>query len=185
MQKQAELFHEARDFIYRYSDTPFRLASGGESHHYFNCKAITMHPGRLRQLAEIIRDWLLPNAALPVPQAAGGLTLGADPIAFALARAWQDQGQLVMPVVVRKEAKGHGTSQQIEGLLDGVHEVLLLDDVITTGGSSLKAVQALRQAGYIVRHCVCIVDREEGGEANLQSEGITLLPVWKKSDFIA
>ena len=178
-----QLFQQAAGEIYRFSEEPFQLASGGQSQHYFNCKAITMHAARLKLLAEAIRDEVLPAAGLSVPAAAGGLTLGADPIAFALSRAYLDQGQDMRPVVVRKEAKGHGTGRQIEGLLEGVREVLLLDDVITTGGSSLKAVHALRQAGYQVRHCVCIVDRQEGGQANLASEGIELLPLFKKDDF--
>lgn len=179
-----QLFQDAASEIYRFSAQPFLLASGGQSQHYFNCKAISMHPRRLQLLAEAIRDELLPAHGIAAPQAAGGLTLGADPIAFALSRAYLDQGVLLMPVVVRKEAKEHGTGRQIEGLLQNINEVLLIDDVITTGGSSLKAVAALRAAGYLVKHCVCIVDRQEGGIENLEREGIKLIPLFKKNHFV-
>jgi len=166
-----------------YRDEPFALASGKMSNHYFNCKKITLHPERLKLLVEAIRDELLPKHNLPLPKAAGGLTLGADPISYAFSIACFDKGHLCMPVVVRKEAKGHGTGQKIEGNLDGIDEVVVLDDVITTAGSTLKAVTALREAGKIVKTAVAIVDRQEGGFEALEASGITLISLFKKSDF--
>ena len=179
-----ELFQSAGSSIYRYSEKPFLLASGKESNHYFNCKKITLEPARLSLLARALRDELIPGSGLQGSfQAAGGLTMGADPIAFALSLAYLEKGEIIHPVVVRKEPKDHGTGQQVEGVLEDVKTVLLLDDVITTGGSSLRAVRALRKAGYEVRHALCIIDREEGGSEALHEEGIELFSLFRKSDF--
>lgn len=178
----SQLFEEARQDVYRYSPEPFRLASGKESHHYFNCKKITMIPDRLRLLALTLRDEVLPAHKLQ-PVAAGGLTLGADPIAIAYALVCAERGQIVYPLIVRKERKDHGTGKQIEGEHVTEGEVLLIDDVVTTGGSSLQALHTLRQAGYPVAHAFAIVDREEGAREALQAEGVELIALFRKSDF--
>lgn len=177
-----ELFEATRNHIYQFREEPFTLASGRKSRHYFNCKKITLVPGRLHMLARVLRDEVIPAAGLS-PEAVGGLTLGADPIGCALSLAYHEAGKQVVPLIVRKEAKSHGTGQKIEGEWKGVHEVLVLDDVITTAGSTLQAVTAFREAGLVVRHAVCIVNREEGGEQALREQGITLFQVFKKSDF--
>lgn len=182
-----ELFEVCAGEIYAFREAPFTLASGMRSHHYFNCKKITLVPERLRLLALVLRDELIPSLNFPggLPRAAGGLTLGSDPIAYALSLAYQEIGVDCYPVVVRKEAKQHGTGRRIEGEWPegAVQEVLLIDDVITTGGSSLKAVHALREAGLKVTQGVCIVDREEGGRENLAAEGVELFAVFQKRDF--
>lgn len=180
----AELRDLARPLIYRYSEKPFLLASGASSHHYFNCKSITLHPERLRLLARVICDETMPAAGLSVPAAVGGLTLGADPICYAVSLYYWEKGKLVYPLIVRKEAKGHGTGRQIEGEVESVREVIVMDDVITTAGSTLKAVEALRGAGLSVKNAVCIVDREEGGRENLAKAGIELFSVFRKSEFV-
>ncbi len=180
----AELRDLARPLIYRYSEKPFLLASGASSHHYFNCKSVTLHPQRLRLLASVICEETLPGAGIDVPSAVGGLTLGADPICYAVSLHFWEKGKLVYPLIVRKEAKGHGTGRQIEGEVDAVREVVVMDDVITTAGSTLKAVDALRSAGLSVKHAVCIVDREEGGRENLRSQGIDLFSIFRKSEFV-
>ena len=180
----SELFQVSGAEVYKYSEQPFLLASGRESNHYFNCKKITLNPGRLSLLARAIRDEVIPRIGSDYEfQATGGLTLGADPIAYALSLAYLEKGVIKNPLVVRKEAKDHGTGKQIEGDLDGVREVLLLDDVITTAGSSIKAVQALRKAGLQVSRAVCIIDRQEGGREALAREGVELFSVFTRSDF--
>ncbi len=184
-----QLYADTKDRIYRYSEEPFTLSSGKTSHHYFNCKKITMHPEYLARMAAAMRDELIPGisafAAVP-PAGVGGLTLGSDPIAFALSLAYREKGTTVYPIVVRKEQKQHGTGRRIEGELDAFTggEVLLIDDVVTTGGASLKAVEALRFAGLKLEHGICIVDREEGGRENLAQHGVTLHSLFTKSDFV-
>lgn len=182
-----KLFKEAADEIYAYRETPFTLASGKMSHHYFNCKKITLHPERLSLLARAIRDELIPTLDREKGQdfeAVGGLTLGADPIAYALSLAYQQNQKVVFPLIVRKQTKDHGTGKKIEGEVDRVRKVLLLDDVITTAGSSLKAVEAFREAGLIVTDAVCIVDREEGGKENLEKASVRLHSLFRKTDFM-
>ena len=180
------LFNLIKDHAYAYRQEPFTLASGKTSHHYFNCKKITLHPSRLAMLCEKIYVDFFENGGLSIPRAIGGLTLGADPISYALSLEILKRGNLCYPLIIRKEAKGHGTGKQIEGEVDAVSgaEVLALDDVITTGGSTLKAVRALKEAGFQVNKALCIVDRQEGGEEALKAEGVDLLSLFKKSDFI-
>ncbi len=177
------LFQESRDLIYQYKEVPFQLSAGGESHHYFNCKKITLVPERLGLLARVIIEELLPSSGVDGFQGVGGLTMGSDPMAFALSLEYLSRGKVVYPLIVRKEPKGHGTGQQIEGEKESVKKVLLLDDVVTTAGSSLKAVRAFRESGIQVEAAVCIVDREEGGHEALEKEGIRLFPIFRKSDF--
>ncbi|MBI3394989.1 MAG: orotate phosphoribosyltransferase [Spirochaetia bacterium] len=179
-----ELYGLVRSLAYRYDEKPFLLASGRTSHHYFNCKVITLHPERLQLLSHVLRDELLPSSGIADFEAVGGLTLGADPIAYGLCLAFLDKHRVVYPLIVRKEAKDHGTGRRIEGETTGVKRVVVLDDVVTTAGSTLKAVSALREAGLIVEHAVAILDREEGGREALQKEGIALHSVFKKSDFL-
>lgn len=142
-----------------------------------------MHPAHLAMLADALRGEVIENRLEGIPSSVGGLTMGADPIAYALSLSYREHGQIVYPLIVRKEAKDHGTGKQIEGEVESVDSVLLLDDVITTGGSSLKAAEAFRKAGLKVTHAVCIIDREEGGRESLEKEGITLFSLYRKSDF--
>lgn len=171
-----------KSYAYRYAEVPFRLASGLESHHYFNCKEITLHPERLSILASCLIDEII--SKLPGSfDAVGGLTLGADPLSYALSLEYQRRGRLIYPLIVRKEAKGHGTGQQIEGYWKETKQCLVLDDVITTGGSTIKAVNALRAAGIEVTKGVCILDREEGGKEALEKVGVHMESLFKKADF--
>jgi orotate phosphoribosyltransferase len=172
-----------KSYAYRYSEAPFRLASGMESHHYFNCKEITLHPDRLAQLVECMIEELIPKMPGSF-DCLGGLTLGADPISYALSLAYQKRNKLIYPLIVRKEAKGHGTGQQIEGFWKDVKQCLVIDDVITTGGSTIKAVNALRAAGIEVTKGICILDREEGGKEALEKVGVHMESLFKKADFI-
>jgi orotate phosphoribosyltransferase len=179
-----KLFTMAKDKIYKYRAEPFLLASGAKSNHYFNCKEITLDPALLSLLAKAMRDELIPSIkGSESPESIGGLTMGADPICYALSLSFLEQGKTVLPLIVRKEAKDHGTGKKIEGKFDSVKSCLVIDDVITTGGSTLKAVQALRDAGLTVTSGICILDREEGGRENLAKEGVTMFSLWKKSEF--
>ena len=182
----SSLYDLIKNFAYAYRQEPFTLASGRTSHHYFNCKKITLHPARLSLLCEEIYNRMVASDQLSIPEAVGGLTLGADPLSYGLSLELLKRGHICYPLIVRKEAKGHGTGKQIEGEVEAVSgkEVLALDDVITTGGSTLKAIHALREAGFQVNHALCIVDRQEGGKEALASEGVNLIGLFQKGDFI-
>lgn len=181
--KYNKLFHIARSHIYKYREEEFTLVSGNKSHHYFNCKGVTMHPEYSRLLAEVIHHCLILKNNISIPELIGGLTLGADPIAFALSHFYLDIKKLVFPVIVRKESKKHGTAKQIEGLIGNCKNMILIDDVITTAGSSISALNVLRNKKIEIDYCIAIVDRQEGGKEALKKEGVELLSVFKKSDF--
>ncbi len=178
-----KLFQFVKNFAYRYSETEFTLASGLKSHHYFNCKEIILVPERLALLAEYLVKEHIPTFIPNLPDSVGGLTLGADPISYSVSLEFFRNGKTVYPLVVRKEVKDHGTKKEIEGQIEKVKSCLVIDDVITTGASTVKAVQALRRAGIEVTSGICILDREEGGMETLQKEGITMFPIFKKQEF--
>lgn len=178
------LYQLIQTHAYRYEKIPFVLSSGLKSNHYFNCKEITLHPERLALLAKAFTQELIPSILKSPPESVGGLTMGADPICYSLALEYIQQGYLVYPIIVRKEAKAHGTKKKMEGFVENVSSCLAVDDVVTTGGSTIKAVEALREQGLLVQHAICIIDREEGGKENLASIGVELYSLFKKSDFI-
>jgi orotate phosphoribosyltransferase len=177
-----KLFEYMKNYAYKYSQEPFKLASGKLSHHYFNCKEILLFPDRLELLANYLISVHLPTYELE-PESIGGLTMGADPICYAVSLAYQRAGLIVYPLIIRKEAKDHGTKNQIEGAISRVKSCIVVDDVITTGGSTIKAIEALRNNGINVNNAICILDREEGGRDALSALGVKLFPIFKKSDF--
>ncbi|TGJ99698.1 orotate phosphoribosyltransferase [Leptospira semungkisensis] len=178
-----ELFRLIKDHAYRFREEPFTLASGRKSRHYFNCKEITLHPERLELLCKYIVGQHLPESGLSNSEAFGGLTMGADPICFGISLEFRKQSKNVYPLIVRKQAKDHGTKNLVEGGVNAVKSCVVVDDVITTGGSTLQAIKSLRDAGLEVKACVCILDREEGGKAAIEAEGIQVFPLFKKSEF--
>jgi orotate phosphoribosyltransferase len=160
------------------------LASGKESDFYIDCKrtALTAEGHVLvgRLLFDRIRQ--LP----PLVRGAGGLTLGADPLASAVAFASFLAGEPVDAFIVRKEPKGHGTGQWIEGrktIPDG-SRVAVLEDVITTGGSAGKAIERCRSEGLVVAGCFALVDRMEGGREAIESLGVPVESLFTRRDFL-
>ncbi len=159
----------------------FKLASGKLSRFYLDLKQITFDPEGVYLLGERMYELLKDFS----PDAAGGLTLGADPIAYAVCFASYRDGNPIKPFVVRKEPKGHGMRRQIEGLVSEGEKVAVLEDVITTGGSALKAVRACKEVGFEVIGVFAVVDRQEGGEENIKAEGLELYSIFKLSDFVS
>jgi orotate phosphoribosyltransferase len=148
----------------------FTLASGRTSAHYVNCKPVSLSGLGLALLGRLLLPEVEPEAA-----AVAGLTLGADPLVSAVALQAALEGRPLDALIVRKEAKGHGTGAWLEGPLPAAGATItVLEDVVTSGGSALKAARQLREAGYAVRRVVAIVDRQEGGEAALAEEGLEL-----------
>ena len=143
-----------------YKKGEYTLSSGKKSEHYVNCKPVTLS-GRGLTLASLLMLQEVKTSYV------AGLTLGADPLVSGVSLVSALDSRLVNGLIVRKEAKGHGTQAWIEGLLPPEGTVItVLEDVITTGGSAIKAVEKLRDAAYVVNTVVSIVDRQEDGEAN-------------------
>ncbi|QPN64751.1 orotate phosphoribosyltransferase [Synechococcus sp. CBW1004] len=148
----------------------FTLASGRTSEHYVNCKPVSLSGQGLALLGASMLELVEPGAA-----AVAGLTLGADPLVSAVALQAALAGRDLDALIVRKEAKGHGTGAWLEGPLPPAgSRITVLEDVVTTGGSALKAVNQLREAGYVVEQVVAIVDRQEGGAEAMQAAGLGL-----------
>jgi orotate phosphoribosyltransferase len=155
----------------------FVLASGRRSNLYVDCRLTTMSPdgqlliGRAALAALLDTGWQF--------DAVGGLTLGADPISYAIAHASalaaeRGDGAMIRAFTVRKEAKQHGTGRLIEGPFVSGDRVVVVEDVITTGGSALKAVEAVRAAGGHVVGVLALVDREEGGREAIEATGLAV-----------
>ncbi len=158
----AEIILE-RSFQYR-DNPPFTLTSGRTSNYYFNCKTTTMDPEGMFLIGNILYEMLSDSGIT----AAGGLTLGADPIANALSLISYQKGRPIKSFVVRKDVKDHGTKKSIEGNIEAAEKVAILDDVITTGGSTITAIEIVRQASLKVDRVIALVDREEGGRENIR-----------------
>ncbi|XDD49159.1 orotate phosphoribosyltransferase [Leptospira sp. WS92.C1] len=178
-----ELLELIRTHAYRYSEDPFTLASGKQSRHYFNCKEITLVPDRLELLCKLIVEEHLSLCGISNPQAFGGLTMGADPICYGISFEFRKQKKNVFPLIVRKLSKDHGTKKLVEGAIKTVKNCVIVDDVITTGGSTIQAIRALRDSGIEVTQGICILDRQEGGMEAIREEGVQIFPIFKKSDF--
>ncbi len=119
------------------------------------------------------------------PDSVGGLTLGADPVSYAIAYASAQTGAPIRAFTVRKEAKAHGTGKLIEGPFVSGDLVVIIEDVITTGGSALRAVAAVREAGGTVIGILAVVDREEGGREALSATGVPVLALATASEILA
>jgi len=184
----------------------FTLASGKKSDYYIDCRITTLHAqgGRLSGLVlyDLIREHI------PHAEAVGGLTMGADPLVSntASASAWDladhneilelsrsleldDEGQdpaptLIHGFLVRKAEKTHGTGRKIEGFLQPGARVVIVDDVCTTGGSTITAIEATREAGMHVAGVLCLVDREQGGRANIEATipGVPFISVFTATE---
>ena len=162
-----------------YKKGEYKLSSGKTSEHYVNCKPVTLSGRGLTLTSLLMLKEVNTNVV-------AGLTLGADPLVSGVSLVSALDGRLVNALIVRKEAKGHGTQAWIEGPLppEGTR-VTVLEDVITTGGSSIKAVEKLRDAGYVVDRVVAIVDRQEDGEADIamKEAGLELRSLFSLRDF--
>jgi orotate phosphoribosyltransferase len=160
----------------------FTLASGRQSTLYIDARLTTMSPDGLALIGPLALGAL--RAAGWALDAVGGLTLGADPVSYAIAYASALDGPPLRAFTVRKDAKTHGTGRLIEGPFREGDRVAVIEDVITTGGSALKAVDAIRAAGGIVAGVLALVDREEGGRDALESAGLEVVTLALASEIL-
>lgn len=161
-----------RDLLLAHSVTrgDFVLASGRRSSVYVDARKTTMAGAGLTLIGALGLERL--DARGWSPRAVGGLTLGADPVAYAIAAAANARGRALDAFTVRKAAKTHGTERRIEGCFESGMPVVVIEDVITSGGSARNAVAALREAGAQVLGVLALVDRQEGGRAAVESDGV-------------
>jgi orotate phosphoribosyltransferase len=158
----------------------FTLASGRKSKYYINGKLTTLDA----RGAYLVARTFLAMIADDVPDAVGGLTLGADPIVGSMLSLAGLEDMAVRGFIVRKQSKDHGTKSLVEGPLREGDRVVVIEDVVTTGGSSMQAVEAVRASGCEVRRVLAIVDREEGGRQNLAEAGLSLEALFTASELL-
>ncbi len=158
----------------------FTLASGATSHFYLDLRRTTTHPEGAHLVAILIMDLLKDQW----PDGAGGPSLGADPMAGALAALSHLYGMPLPTFIVRAAVKGHGTQRQIEGHLTPGTRVVLLDDVVTRGGSLVRAAEVVREAGAEILRVVTILDREAGGTETLARAGLSLDSLFRLDDIV-
>ncbi len=161
----------------------FVLSSGRRSSLYIDARLTTMSPDGLVLIGTLGLQTI--HDAGWKPDAVGGLTLGADPVAYAIALASALAGTPIRAFTVRKQAKAHGTGRRIEGPFRSRDRVVIVEDVITTGGSALDAMRAVREAGGEVAGVLAVVDREEGGRAALEAEGLQVRALTRAEELIA
>ncbi len=161
-----------------YREGNFVLSSGQSSSYYINGKYVTLHP-----LGALIIGRLILSMLPEDTQGVAGLTLGADPIVSAVSVVSAYENRPIPALIIRKQAKGHGTMSYIEGpILETNAKVVVLEDVVTTGASAMMAVNRLREAGYQVNQIFSLVDRQQGGREFYQKEGIQFESIFTISE---
>lgn len=160
------------------------LSSGKESDFYIDCKKVALSAEGHWLIGRLFLQAI--RAHLPQAKAVGGLTLGADPLASAVSLTSYLWGQPIPAFIVRKEPKGHGTGVWIEGrnLISQGAEVAIVEDVVTTGASTLKAIERVESEGLIAKHAFALVDRSEGGREALEAKGYRVHALFSRKDFI-
>jgi len=156
----------------------FTLVSGRKSRFYFDSKRTTLRPEGAYLTAAAVLETLREKEIRA--DAIGGMTLGADPIVCPVAALSHLAGRPLAAFIVRKESKEHGTGRRIEGELNPGSRVVVVDDVVTTAGSTLRAIEAVEQAGHEVVAVLCLVDREEGGTERLSAW--PFFPLFRRSE---
>ena len=164
-----------------YREGDFTLASGRKSDYYFDCRQTALHPEGSWLIGTLFNELL---ADLDI-KGIGGMTLGADPLVTAVSVLSHIEGHPLPALIIRKQAKGHGTNQFLEGLKNVApgDEVALLEDVVTTGGSSLKAIERVEQFGLKVCRVLAIIDRMEGGAEEFARRGYPFSSLLTIRDF--
>ncbi len=167
-----------------YENREITLASGQKSNFYVDCRNTSLHPEGIVLCGRELLDLLQEDG--PEFDAVAGPSIGADPLISGILHASQERKSPIPGMFVRKEPKGHGTGRLLEGtrnVRDGAR-IAIVEDVITTGGSAIRTIRAVREAGYEVVRLVALVDRQEGGVPKLEAEKVEVTTLFKKSDFI-
>jgi orotate phosphoribosyltransferase len=161
----------------------FTLSSGAQASYYIDGRLTTMRPEGLTTIGSLALARFEESGWQPT--AVGGLTLGADPIAYAIAYASATMTAPIRAFTVRKESKAHGTKQQVEGPLLPTDNVVIVEDVLTTGTSALRAVDAVRAFGAQIIGVLGVVDREQGAQERLGGAGLSVICLTNVSQLLA
>ena len=166
---------------FKYSEDPiFKLVSGRMSNYYINCKTTTLDPEAMLLIGHLFYYRVKPLHI----NAIGGLTLGADPIAFATSMVSGMQDDAINAFVVRKKAKEHGLMKWIEGNVQEGDKVVIVDDVVTTGQSTIEAIDLARESNLNVIKAIALVDRQEGGRENIEKRNVPFASVFTRDDLM-
>jgi orotate phosphoribosyltransferase len=166
---------------FQYNEKPvFSLVSGKKSNFYIDCKMTTLYSRSLPLIGELMYDLIRPLNIRGI----GGLTLGADPIAVATALIAGQKGKDLISFVIRKEPKRHGLMKFIEGRINAGDRVVIIDDVITTGGSTIKAIEIAEKSNLQIAKVLVLVDRQEGGKENIIKKGYQVEAVFTTTDLM-
>ena len=186
MNKSSKSFEESRAILLKllkersYKKGDFTLASGKKSIHYMNCKPVSLNGYGFKLISQLFLEIMDSES-----KAVAGLTLGADPLVSGVVVTAANKGLMLDALIIRKEIKEYGTKAGLEGPdLEINSSVTVLEDVVTTAGSSLKAINKLRENNFLVKEVLTIVDREEGGKENLRNNDIHLKSLFTIKDFI-
>lgn len=166
----------------------FTLSSGAKSKYYVDCKLTTLDSNGAWLVGQIFHNMIrAEEEARGVKiDGVGGLTMGADPIAIAtgMVSKWANDAEPLQVFIVRKTPKQHGQTKQIEGNFSAGDRVVIIDDVVTRGDSTLRAVDAVKQEGGIIEFVAVLVDRMEGGKEKIEAAGIKVISVFTKDDLL-
>ena len=157
----------------------FTLASGKQASYYLDCRKVTLDP----RGANLIANGILELLGEDLPDAIGGMAIGADPITAAVVTIAGQQGKPVRGFIVRKESKAHGKGRDVEGPIQSGDRAVIVEDVVTTGGSALQAIDKVQAAGMTVVGVVAIIDRMEGGAEAFARAGYRLQTLLTIRDF--
>ncbi len=166
MYDQQRLIELVKQHALRFGD--FTLASGKKASYYLDCRKLTLDS----EGANVIAQGILETMGDNLPDAVGGMAIGADPITAAVITCGWQSGKPLKGFIVRKEAKTHGTGQQVEGPIESGQTAVMMEDVVTTGGSSLKAIEYARAFGLKVDRIIAIVDRGENSAEIFDDVGV-------------
>ncbi len=172
MENRERLKHLIKTRSFKMSDTPsIRLSSGKMSHFYFNLKKVTYYPEGQVLIGDVIYNKI--QDLQFKPKGIGGLTMGADPIAISVAFSSYLKQNPIEAFSIRKEPKGYGMGLQLEGNVEKGDDVIIIDDVVTTGNSTIKAIRIAREQGLNILCAIVLVDRcEENGRQHIEAENI-------------
>lgn len=166
---------------FKVSDVPvYELSSGAKSNYYIDCKMTTCNPKGQFLIGNLIFNKIV-NLNI---KAIGGLTLGADPIANAVSYTSGIKNHPINSFIVRKTPKGHGLKKTIEGDIKQGDKVVIVDDVVTTGASTIEAIQKAKEFGLEIVKVIVLVDRQEGGRENILNEGFEFESIVTKKELI-